>query len=52
MKRLLAALVATTALSACASAPVELVVIPSIGPATQENWEAGQAAYLAWNGAR
>jgi FKBP-type peptidyl-prolyl cis-trans isomerase FkpA len=54
MKRLRAALVATTALSACASAsaPVELVVIPSIGPATQENWEAGQAAYLAWNGAR
>ena len=22
------------------------------GPATQENWDAGQAAYLAWNGQR
>ena len=52
MKRLLAALTATTALSACASAPVEPVVVATVGPATQENWEAGQAAYLAWNGAR
>ncbi|MBB5745952.1 FKBP-type peptidyl-prolyl cis-trans isomerase [Brevundimonas variabilis] len=52
MKRLLVALVATTALSACASVPVAPVIIPSVGPATQENWEAGQAAYLAWNGAR
>jgi FKBP-type peptidyl-prolyl cis-trans isomerase FkpA len=39
-------------LSACATKPAEPTQIVYAGPATQENWEAGQAAHLAWNGAR
>ncbi len=52
MMRILTVLTAAALLTSCASAPGELVSIPSPGPATQENWEAGQAAYLAWNSAR
>jgi FKBP-type peptidyl-prolyl cis-trans isomerase FkpA len=52
MKRILTALAATAMLSACATANVEPVTIAPVGPGTQEGWEAGQAAYVAWNGAR
>ncbi len=48
---------AAFSLAACASAPeIDLTappeVRPPVGEASQQNWEAGQAAYLAWNGAR
>jgi len=46
----LAALALT--LSACASAPATIAQVVPQGPATQENWEVGQAAYLMWNGQR
>lgn len=43
--------------SACASGPAELtaptsVVRPAVGESSQANWDAGQRAYLDWNGAR
>ena len=46
----LAALALT--LSACASAPATTAQVVPQGPATQENWEVGQTAYLMWNGQR
>jgi len=52
---LAAVLSAMTVLSACATAPDPTVPEPiraSVGPATQENWDAGNLAYLAWSGAR
>lgn len=52
MKRILSALVATTLISACATTPADPLPVTPVGPATQENWEAGQAAFLAWSGAR
>jgi len=51
MNRTLIPLAALTlALAACATAPQPAPVDP--GPPSQERWEAGQAAYLAWSGAR
>ena len=49
MKHLLLAAAAALALSACAT-----VAPPAVdsGPPSQTRWEAGQAAYLAWNGDR
>ncbi|WP_409020417.1 FKBP-type peptidyl-prolyl cis-trans isomerase [Brevundimonas vesicularis] len=47
---LLAVTALALSLSACATKPAEPAEIVYAGPATQENWEAGQAAYLAWNG--
>ena len=46
--------VAATALAACATAPDEIVVTTNDRPvySTPEAYAAGQAAYLAWNGAR
>lgn len=55
MIRILApAALAALTLAACASTPDAAPETPvaTVGPATQENWEAGQAAYLAWSGAR
>ena len=49
MKRILIPL-AALAFSACASAPEPAPV--DLGPPSQERWEAGQAAYLSWSGAR
>lgn len=49
MKRILIPL-AAFALTACASAPQPAPV--DAGPPSQERWEAGQAAYLEWSGAR
>lgn len=46
----LAALSLSATLAACATAPAPSAA--PAGPATQENWDAGQAAYLAWNGER
>lgn len=37
------------ALGACATKPAAPTEIVYAGPATQENWEAGQIAYTAWN---
>lgn len=54
MKRLISVLAVLT-LAACASAPDPSVAPPirqAVGEASQANWEAGQDAYLAWNGAR
>lgn len=49
----LAALALTAlALTACAAAPETAEVVQPVGHSTQAEWEAGQAAYLAWNGAR
>lgn len=42
--------VSALALPAFAAQPTAPSQIAYSGPATQENWEAGQAAYLAWNG--
>ena len=51
MNRALTPLAALTlALAACATAPAPAPVDP--GPPSQARWEAGQAAYLAWSGAR
>lgn len=50
MTKLIAPALAALTLSACATAPAAPPA--PAGPATQENWDAGQAAYLAWNGAR
>lgn len=58
MKRIvttfLAPILGATALAACATAPDEIVVTTNDRPvySTPEQYEAGQAAYLAWNGAR
>lgn len=47
----LAALALSTfVLAACATTPRPAPIDP--GPPSQERWEAGQAAYLAWSGAR
>lgn len=51
MKHLLLA-AAALSLAACATVAPEPAPQAPVGPATQENWEAGQAAYLEWNGAR
>ena len=48
----LAATAAALTLSACATAPATTAQVVPQGPATQENWEVGQAAYLMWNGQR
>ncbi|MET4683041.1 FKBP-type peptidyl-prolyl cis-trans isomerase [Brevundimonas faecalis] len=53
MKRALvltAAALAALSAAACATAPAAPVAVAPQGPATQENWEVGQAAYLMWNG--
>ncbi|MBU1347024.1 MAG: FKBP-type peptidyl-prolyl cis-trans isomerase [Alphaproteobacteria bacterium] len=39
-------------LAACATAPAPVSVADPIGHSTQAEWDAGQAAYLTWNGAR
>ncbi len=57
MIRILTLSVLALSLAACANGatssvdPVAGVRTP-VGEASQANWEAGQAAYLAWNGAR
>ena len=50
MNKLVVPALAALVLSACATAPAAPPA--PAGPATQENWDAGQAAYLAWNGQR
>lgn len=50
MSKLIAPALAALSLAACATAPTTPPA--PVGPATQENWDAGQAAYLAWNGQR
>ena len=50
MNKLIVPAFAALVVSACATAPVAPPAPAS--PATQENWDAGQAAYLAWNGQR
>lgn len=54
MKPIVLPILAALSLTACASVPD--VDYPGLrepaGPATQENWEVGQAAYLMWNGQR
>lgn len=57
MTRILTPVAAALALAACASGPAELSaptseVRSTVGEATQANWDAGNTAYLAWNGAR
>lgn len=51
MKHIPLPVLAALSLAACASTqdarPAE--PRPPVGPATQENWEVGQAAYLMWN---
>ena len=49
MKHLLLSAAAALTLSACATAAPPAV---DSGPPSQARWEAGQAAYLAWNGDR
>ncbi len=44
--------VAAATLAACATAPEPAAVIDPNAHSTQAQWDAGQAAYLAWNGAR
>lgn len=51
MTRTLLALAAAFTLSACATAAPPAPVVPT-GPASQARWDAGQAAYLVWNGRR
>lgn len=50
MRGLMVGLLAAAMLAGCATAPAVKPTPPS-GDA-QANWEAGQAAYLAWNGSR
>ncbi len=45
-------LIATAALAACASTPEPVAVVDPTAHSTPEEYVAGQAAYLAWNGAR
>lgn len=53
MTRTLLAAAAALALTACVSAPAtDPVDYDFSGPATQANWDAGNAAYLSWNAAR
>ena len=44
--------VASLTLAACATAPRTVDVAEPVGHSTQAEWDAGQSAYLAWNGAR
>lgn len=46
------ALALSTTLASCATAPEATPVAEPVRHSTQAEWEAGQAAYLAWNGAR
>jgi len=52
--KLITALALSATVAACATTPKDdtPTIRPSVAPATQENWEAGQAAYLAWSGQR
>lgn len=50
MKPILAPIALALSLAACASAP-DPASAPT-GHSTQAQWDAGQAAYLAWNGTR
>ena len=50
MNRILIPALSALILTACATAPEPVSVDP--GPPSQARWEAGQAAYLAWSGAR
>lgn len=54
MKHIALPVLAALSLSACATAREAQFIEPRtpVGPATQENWEVGQAAYLMWNGQR
>ena len=54
MKHIVLPALAALSLAACASTPdVDYPGLREpVGPATQENWEVGQAAYLMWNGQR
>lgn len=56
MTRSLVPALAALTLTACAMTPEpppgSAAPVATVGPSTQENWEAGQAAYLAWSGAR
>ena len=51
MKRLLIASAAALTLAACASTPPTPAPV-AVGTGTLEGWTQGNAAYLAWNGAR
>ena len=51
MTRILLAAASALVLAACAVVPAAAPVADP-GPATQERWDAGNAAYLVWNGAR
>jgi FKBP-type peptidyl-prolyl cis-trans isomerase len=51
MTRILA-LAPLLVLAACATAPLDAPVVAPQAPSTQAEYDAGQAAYLAWNGAR
>lgn len=50
MKPVLIPALSALLLTACATSPAPAPVDP--GPPSQERWEAGQAAYLDWSGAR
>ena len=57
MTRLVLAAAALMSLTACATGPVERTAPTSelrapAGPSSQEAWDAGNRAYLDWNGAR
>lgn len=43
---------ALLSLAACATAPTPAPIVDPNAHSTQAEWDAGQAAYLAWNGAR
>ena len=47
-----AAALSSIALSACATGPVAPSAETPVRHSTQAEWDAGQAAYLAWNGQR
>ena len=51
MKHIALPVLAALSLAACASTQDVRLAEPRtpVGPATQENWEVGQAAYLMWN---
>ena len=51
MNRIALAAISALILSACATTPATSPVADP-GPATQERWDAGNVAYLTWNGAR
>ncbi|MGV8928279.1 MAG: FKBP-type peptidyl-prolyl cis-trans isomerase [Brevundimonas sp.] len=57
MTRTLLAAAAALTLAACASAPAPMGpptsgIRPPVGEPSQANWDAGNVAYLAWNGGR